>query len=378
MNLASQLAVPHDDGLVRSVTLSFCLARARLRRALQPQDAGAEGDQRRHIGLAGLASRLQELPAALAAERDACRAEAVRSLDVAAKGGLVPLAWDDPTYPSHLAEIDDPPAVLWLRGDPAALSRPGVAIVGSRAASSYAVAVAEQVAGDLGRRGVAVVSGLARGVDAAAHTGALAGGGATIAVLGSGADVVYPSEHVALADRIAGAAAGALVSELPPGSLPLPRHFPRRNRLISGLSRAVVVVEATTRSGSLITARCAAEQGREVMAVPGNVLSDRSRGAHALLRDGARLVETAKDILEELGWPPGGAAADPTASAGDVSDPVLRHMDPAESCSVDDLVARSGLDGMTLLARLTDLEVEGRVVRVAGGRFVRTPDVMLT
>ena len=186
-----------------------------------------------------------------------------------------------------------------------------------------------------------VVSGLARGVDSAAHRGVLDAGGRTIAVLGSGVDVVYPPEHADLADGIV--RRGLLVSELPPGTTPRPKYFPLRNRLISGLSRAVVVVEASERSGSLITARLALEQGREVMAVPGNVLSGRNRGAHALLRDGARIVETADDVCEELGLgaPAGGAAAG-TAAAGDggraseTRDAILRHMDAGEVYGVDD------------------------------------------
>ena len=370
--------MPYDDDLISAVTLSLCLMRTKLRHALQAPGAGPEGDQRLQLDWAGLVSRLERLPAPLAAERNACRTKAVRALDAAAKQGLIPLVWGDPGYPRHLTEIHDPPAVLWVRGDPAAFSRPAVAVVGSRSASSYAVAVAEQVAADLSRRGIAVVSGLARGVDAAAHGGALAGGGATIAVLGSGVDVIYPSEHAPLASRIAGAPAGSLVSEMPPGSPPLRHHFPRRNRLISGLSHAVVVVEAALQSGSLITARFAADQGREVMVVPGNVLSGRNEGAHGLLRDGARLVEKAAHILEDLDLATKGTAAGSAAGAWETSDPVLRHMDPAEPCSVDDLMARCGLDGKALLARLTDLEVEGRVVRMAGGRFVRTPELMLT
>ena len=175
---------------------------------------------------------------------------------------------------------------------------PAVAIVGSRAASAVALETAARLAADLAARGITVVSGLARGVDSAAHRGALETG-RTIAVLGSGLDRIYPREHAALADEIA--RAGLVVSEYPPGTPPLPFHFPMRNRLISGLSRAVVVIEASEKSGSLITAACALEQGRDVMAVPGNVLSGRNRGGHALIRDGAKIVECADDIVEELG-----------------------------------------------------------------------------
>src|SRR5476649_1771064 len=234
--------------------------------------------------------------------RTTLEARAVTATRRAAACGMTPVAWSDPAYPAALAAIIDPPFVLWTRGVLAALDRPAVAIVGSRAGSPYALAVAEQLAADLAARGIVIVSGLARGVDSAAHRGALAAGGATIAVLGSGADVIYPPEHAALANEII--VQGAVISELVPGTPPLPWCFPLRNRIISGLSRAVVVIEAGEKSGSLITARCALEQGREVLAVPGNVLSGRNRGAHALLRDGAKIVESADDILEELGMAP--------------------------------------------------------------------------
>src|SRR6202166_3837903 len=233
------------------------------------------------------------------------RSRAAEAIERAGRTGIELVAWSDAAYPPAIAAIADPPPVLWLRGCLSALEPPSVALVGSRAGSPYALAVAGRLAADLTARGLVVVSGLARGVDSAAHRGALGAGGATIAVLGSGADVVYPSEHRALADEIA--RTGAVMSELAPGTRPLSIFFPMRNRIISGLSRAVVVIEAGEKSGSLITARCALEQGRDVLAVPGNVLNGRNRGAHALLRDGAKIVEDADDILEELGM----ACADP-------------------------------------------------------------------
>ena len=204
----------------------------------------------------------------------------------------------DACFPTALAAIHDPPHTLWVKGDVDVLRAASVAIVGSRAASPYALEVARQLGADLARRSVTVVSGMARGVDSAAHRGALEGGGRTIAVFGCGVDVIYPPEHRGLAERIA--QRGALVSEFPPGMPPLKHNFPQRNRLISGLSLAVVIVEAAEGSGSLITADFALEQGRAVLAVPGNVLGGRNYGAHALLRDGAKLVECADDILEEL------------------------------------------------------------------------------
>ena len=290
----------------------------------------------------------------------------------AEKAGIHALAWSDPAFPSLLVAISDCPPVVWYRGDLTSLDVPMIAIVGSRAASSVAVDTAARLAADLAARGVIVVSGLARGVDSAAHRGALTTG-RTIAVLGSGVDCIYPPEHKPLAEQIA--EAGLVVSEYPPGTPPLPHHFPLRNRLISGLSLAVVVIEASEKSGSLITAGCALEQGREVMAVPGNVLSGRNRGGHALLKDGAKIVETADDIVEGLAWDPAsvrsvdsGASSSPTASS---ADPVLRAMVSGEPYDLDALAIRSGLDARRLLPRLIELELAGLVRRYGGGRFVR-------
>ena len=304
----------------------------------------------------------------------ALRMRALQAIDRARALGISGLAWDDPRYPSSLLTIVDPPPVLWIRGQVDSFRAPAVAIVGSRAGSPYAVTVAERLGADLAARGVTIVSGLARGVDAAAHLGALSGGGPTLAVLGCGADRVYPREHEPLAERVA--AAGALLSEFAPGTPPHPRFFPRRNRLISGLSRAVVVVEAGEKSGSLITARCALEQGRDVLAVPGNVLNGRNRGGHALLRDGARLVETADDVLDELGLdgPVGRAAlqaTQPTGTTAQSTDAVLRTFTDGDAVDLDEISANSGLSPARLLPRLLELELRGLVRRVGGGRFVR-------
>lgn len=286
--------------------------------------------------------------------------------------GIHALAWSDPAFPSLLAAIPDCPPVVWYRGDLRSLDAPTIAIVGSRAATSVAVDTAARLAADLAARGVTVVSGLARGVDSAAHRGALANG-RTIAVLGSGVDCIYPSEHKPLAAQIADT--GLVISEYPPGTAPLPHHFPLRNRLISGLSLAVVVIEASEKSGSLITAGCALEQGREVMAVPGNVLSGRNKGGHALLKDGAKIIETAGDIVEGLGWDPAQIRSISTeaSSSGTATsaDPVLRAMAAGEPYDLDALAIRSGLDVRRLLPRLIELELAGLVRRHGGGRFVR-------
>ena len=281
----------------------------------------------------------------------------------------------DVRFPTALAAIHDPPQTLWINGDVDALRAPSVAIVGSRAASPYALEVARRLGADLARRNVTVVSGMARGVDSAAHRGALEGGGITIAVFGCGVDVIYPPEHRALAGRIA--ERGALVSEFRPGTLPLKGHFPQRNRIISGLSLAVVIVEAAEGSGSLITADFALEQGRTVLAVPGNVLGGRNSGAHALLRDGAKLVECTDDILEELpfgvrDWGLGSSIAKESKPMNSASqDPVLRSMDDGDTYDLDEISERSGLDRMKLLSRLLELELAGAVRRIEGGRFVR-------
>jgi DNA processing protein len=289
---------------------------------------------------------------------------------------LVPtsLPADDPRFPTALLAIADCPSELWYCGQLDAFDAPAVAIVGSRAASAVALEMATRLAADLSRLGVVIVSGLARGVDSAAHRGALQEG-RTIAVLGSACDVIYPAEHAPLANQIG--ERGLVVSEYSPGTPPHRARFPMRNRIISGLSRAVVVIEAHEKSGSLITARCALQQGRDVMAVPGNPLSGRNRGGHALIRDGAKIVEGADDILEELSLvvAPRGAPAEliSSCSATSCGDTLLAHMAGGEAYDLDGLSSRSGLDGAKLLPRLLDLELRGLVRRVGSGRFMRVP-----
>jgi DNA processing protein len=301
---------------------------------------------------------------------DEIRARAADAVARAEARGIRAVVWADSAYPPALAAILDPPPVLWVRGEASHLtSAPAVAVVGARAASPYGLAVAEQLAADLASRGIVVVSGLARGVDSAAHRGALTGGGVTVAVLGSGVDVIYPAEHATLAREVT--ARGTIVSELGPGTRPNPMFFPRRNRIISGLSRAVVVIEAGEKSGSLITARCALEQGREVLAVPGNVLTGRNRGAHALLKDGAKVVECAEDILEELDLSDPAGAASGNGARTPTADPIVSALPCGEACDLDAIVERTGLEPARLLARLFELELRGLVRRAGGGRFVR-------
>ncbi|HJZ74474.1 MAG TPA: DNA-processing protein DprA [Vicinamibacterales bacterium] len=315
---------------------------------------------------------LEEVIAACGADERAdslarrARDEAASLIERARAAGIAPIRSDDDAYPPMLRAIADPPPVLWARGALDALNRPAVAIVGSRAATPYATEVAARLAAELAGRQVVVVSGLARGVDGAAHRGSVQAGGRTIAVMGSGPDVIYPREHDGLAASIC--RDGALVSELGPGAPPLPEHFPLRNRLISGISLGVVVVEASEKSGSLITARCALDQGRDVMAVPGSVLGGRNRGSHALLKDGAKVVETADDILEELGWPALGEA--PKISGNPlIQDELLSKLTPGEAYDLDELSATVEMDASKLLPRLTEWELEGRLIKVSGGRY---------
>jgi DNA processing protein len=278
----------------------------------------------------------------------------------------------DAAYPAALLDIEDPPLMLYMLGTLAGRpsAAPHIAIVGSRNPTPQGESNARQFARAFGSTGLCVVSGLALGIDGAAHDGALLGGGDTIAVVGTGLDRVYPKKHLALAHRIA--QQGMIVSEFPLGTPPLAANFPRRNRIISGLSRGTLVVEAALQSGSLITARLAAEQGKEVFAIPGSIHSPQSRGCHALIKQGAKLVEVAQDVLEELNLSTATRAAgnEEPAAGPDAGDPLIAALgfDPV---SLDALQARTGLDTARLQGRLLELELCGQVVRLPGGFFQR-------
>jgi DNA processing protein len=280
------------------------------------------------------------------------------------------VAWDDPDYPPQLLATADSPPVLQVSGRRELLSRAAVAIVGSRNATPQGLENAEQFAAAVSGAGLTVVSGLALGIDTSAHRGALAGQGSTVAVVGTGLDRVYPPANRELAHRIA--REGALVSEFPLGTPPLPENFPRRNRVISGLAKGVLVVEATLRSGSLITARLAAEQGREVFAIPGSIHSPFSKGCHRLIRDGAKLVETASDILEELAFPhtsPMSEKSDEpalTLEAARVLE-ALGH-DPA---GFDLLIQRTSMSADALTVSLLELELNRHIAVLPGNAYQR-------
>jgi DNA processing protein len=316
---------------------------------------------------------LQEALAAArvpAADPARLRQQASALVDDARATHDVPLALCAGGYPAGLTSIADPPLLLWVRGDVEVLSAPAVAIVGSRAARPAAVEVAHALGMDLARCGLTVVSGFARGVDAAAHGGALQTG-RTIAVLGTGLGVRYPRHQTDLAGAIA--ARGALVTEFLPGAPPQAHHFPLRNRILSALSLGVVVVEASDRSGSLITARLALEQHRPVMVVPGDIRGGANRGGHALLRDGARLVECAADVLDELGLtaaPPANLAAPGALEAASAVPPLLHAILAGQGQTLDELAARFDRSAPALLRDLLDFELAGLVTRDAVGRYV--------
>jgi DNA processing protein len=287
---------------------------------------------------------------------------------------IVPLG--DPGYPPCLLDIEDPPLLLYLAGrlDLALDARQSLAVVGSRNPTPQGVLNARQFAVSLAEAGLTIVSGLALGIDGAAHEGALAGHAgaagrlATLAVVGTGLDRVYPRSHHALAHRIC--EQGLMVSEYPLGTPPLAANFPRRNRLIAGLSHATLVVEAALQSGSLITARLAAEQGKEVFAIPGSIHATQARGCHALIREGAKLVESAQEVLEEFSPGAGGRSANPAPACAPPLDSLEQAMglDPV---SLDALQARTGLDIASLQAKLMALELEGHVARLPGGLLQR-------
>lgn len=363
---------------------------------LRLEQAGGVGNRGAHALLAAFGSPaaiLRAGPAALAAHVGPSAARSLCAPDSPelARLSAATLAWlrepghhlvtfHDPLYPPALAEIPDPPLLLYVNGRIEMLARPLVAVVGSRNASVQGRLDAESFAAALSGAGLCVVSGLALGIDTAAHEGALRGPGATIAVVGTGLDRVYPARNRALAHRIA--EHGCIVGEYPLGMPPLAPNFPRRNRIISGLAAGVLVIEAAAQSGSLITAQMAAEQGREVFALPGSIHSALAKGCHRLIRDGAQLVETVDEVLaamrvspltSSLTAPSAASAAPPCAPApsNDAADADLLHALGHDPVALDDLLARLGLDAGELGGRLLGLELAGMVAQLPGGRVQR-------
>ncbi|MBC7608830.1 MAG: DNA-protecting protein DprA [Polaromonas sp.] len=337
----------------------------------------------RQLGSEKLANSIQ-------AEPETLRSQLQTTLDwLAAGDDRLIVTLGDAAYPASLLDIEDPPLMLYTLGAqvnraPEAIKNvaPCLAIVGSRNPTPQGEANARQFAKAFGASGVCIVSGMALGIDGAAHDGALQGGDATgcatIAVIGTGLDRVYPKKHLTLAHRIA--EHGMIISEFPLGTPPLTANFPKRNRIISGLSQGVLVVEAALKSGSLITARLASEQGKDVFAIPGSIHSPQSRGCHALIKQGAKLVETAQDVLEELKIPSiplandaqhGKEASDPDQTGGTSPARLLLKALGFDVCSLDSLQARTGIATPLLQAQLLELEMDGHVVRLPGGLFQR-------
>jgi DNA processing protein len=327
---------------------------ATLARRVPLEDAIAHPDD--HADLIGEAAR------ALLASGGAL-ARAAAEMSAAARLGIAIVGADESDYPDLLRRTCDPPAVLYVRGRLVAEDAPAVAVVGARACTMAGRTLARAMARDLASWGATVVSGLARGIDTAAHEGALDADGRTVAVLGCGLDRTYPAENERLAGRIAHR--GAVVSEFALGAPPLPDHFPRRNRVIAGWAQAVVVVEAAARSGALNTARAAADEGRDVLAVPGHPTQPAAAGANQLLKDGAGLVRDARDVAAEIGLEPAAVTVEAPA------DPLLGALCADAPRTLGELQDRSGLETPALLARLTDLELGGVVRRLPGPLFVR-------
>ena len=313
-----------------------------------------------------------------AAYRAAPESRIAEEIAAVRKAGARYLFHDSADYPPLLAELEGAPPILVARGDAAIAARPAVAIVGARNASAGAVKLARTFAGQLAEAGLAVVSGLARGIDGAAHTGALAAGiegGGTIGVIASGIDIAYPPEHADLQEEVA--QRGLLITEHPPGTEPIARHFPSRNRIIAGIAAGTLVVEAAPKSGSLITARLAGEAGREVMAIPGSPLDSRAHGGNQLIRDGAVLVQSAEDVIELLssfaGTPrssfreaaPVWLAAD-SELADDPAD--LTSLLTTAPVAIDELIRQSGESGAAVQLALLELELAGHLLRHAGGK----------
>jgi len=298
-----------------------------------------------------------------------------REIEKIEKGGVTLLTLTDPLYPPRLAMIDDPPLVLYAKGVGIGLDIYNIAIVGTRNITPYGRSVTEQIGSGLARAGITVVSGLARGIDAVAHQSALTAGGRTVAVLGCGIDQIYPPEHRKLYDQIM--QQGLIFSEFPMGEIPNPHNFPQRNRIISGLSLGCVVIEASQKSGALITARFALEQGREVFAVPGSILSETSRGTHYLIQSGAKLIENTEGIIEEL-FPQMEQktvslhVADPPATDLACEEKQLYQLLSMEPKHIDKIIEESLLSPSDVSYRLLEMELKGVIRQLVGQNYTRT------
>jgi len=305
----------------------------------------------------------------------------------AAECGAKILSLDDPAYPTRLREIYDPPVVLFVRGNVELIAKPGIAMVGTRHPTPYGLGMAERLSKDLAAHGLVIISGMARGVDTASHRGAIAATGKTVAVFGTGIDVMYPKENTRLADQIL-ALGGALISEFPMGTFAAPQNFPIRNRIISGMSAGVLVIEAAEYSGTRITARCALEQNRDVYAVPGNVTNKNSWGPNTLIKQGAKLVATWEDVWEELptdiqeelnsardeSSAPESASLFPEDATSPRERKILRLLKADESTHIDEIVEKleAELSSSEIFAALFELELDGKIRQLPGKNFVKS------
>jgi DNA processing protein len=327
------------------------------------------------------------IPAVAAQSLGTGRSLELANDELARAAGVQIVAFEDADYPSQLKQIYDPPLVLYVRGNVAAVSQPGIAVIGTRHPTPYGTGMAERLACDLAVRGLVIFSGLARGVDTAGHRGAIAGKGKTVGVLGTGIDVIYPKENTRLTEQML-ALGGALVSEFPLNTFPAPQNFPIRNRIISGLALGVLVVEAAEYSGTRITARCALEQGRDVYAVPGNVTNKNSWGPNTLIKQGAKLVATWDDVWEELSTQvrlaltPAEGGESPTGQTASLFEDeelgpherkILRVLKADEATQIDEIVEKlePELSSSEIFAALFELELAGKVKQLPGKNFVK-------
>jgi len=381
---AAELATPTQDPFALPRSEADWLAWVRLIRSRRVGPGTFHRLMREH---GSAAAALAELPAIARAtgtdDYETCpEGVAAAELKAGRLAGAVPVAFGAPAYPDLLGEIADPPPLVWALGNLDLISKPGIGLVGARNASSLGLRMARKLAADLGRQEKTIVSGLARGIDTAAHEGALQTG--TVAVMPGGVDIVYPKENAVLAQQIQ--EQGLRLSENPPGTMPQARHFAQRNRLISGLSRALIIVEAAAKSGSLITARAALDQGRDVLAVPGHPFDARAAGCNMLIRDGATLVRSSADILEQLetdepkaSAPRMAAAAPAEPAAGRTPAPeddqnlhrqILGMLSPSP-LTEDQLIRDLALPASAVISAVSRLEVEGKLARRGGGKICR-------
>ncbi len=359
----------HERRCLIALHLTHAVGAVRIARLMRAFGSAAAAWSASEVALAAIPGIGARVAARIVRRRQ--QVDVDRELSRAADAGVRVVTWLDPGYPAGLRTLRDAPPVLYLRGAWSSGPEPAVAVVGTRRASAYGLGIAGILGEVLSEAGVVVVSGLARGIDKEAHAGALRAGGITVAVLGCGVDVIYPAEHRSLLEAML--RRGAVASEMPLGTRPRPQQFPRRNRLISGLARAVVVVEGDVDSGALITARCAVAQGRLVFAVPGSVFAPASRGPHRLLAQGARVLGTPGDVLAALNLPPGKMARPESVDRLGADEARVLAALGEQAIHIDAVIERTGLSPAQVLGVLAVLELRGLARQFPGKNFARRP-----